>query len=177
MVEVIFDYLYDDTIKLLKDFDCLDEGINNYLYEKAYKDDNLGLGNTHLLIDVTNNKLIGYYTLRNSVLIHDVGNNKTESIPTIEVYMFAIDKNYQGKIYKGDNKYSDIMFNNLYQQCYNCRVEISGARFIALNSLKKAKNFYIRQYCDDVLDLVRLPYDKYVDMNNCITMTRVIEYN
>ncbi|KOA94037.1 hypothetical protein [Clostridium botulinum] len=152
-----FDYINTETKKLFNDFDCGHEGINNFLFQKAEEFDKLGFGVTHLAIDTNKNKIVGFYTLRNSSLLYNLNSNNTiqnfgiRGMPSVEIYMFAVDVHYHSVKYNNKYNTSDFLMLNVISNM-DYVTEYSESKFLILNSVEKAINFYIRNKF--------LPFDK-----------------
>lgn len=140
-INIEFDYITPETHDMILYFDCGDDGLNRYLKEKAYQDEKNNLITVHLAIDTDREKIIGYYALKNTSLLYTVDKKGIRGIPSTEIYMFAIDKDYQGKKYNRKN-FSSFILDNAINKITNCSEEISASRFIIVNSLKRSLNFY-----------------------------------
>ncbi len=165
-INIDFDYISEETYDMFSYFDCTDEGINNFLYQKAKELDDNSLGTTHLAIDTDKNRIIGYYTLRNSSLLYSVDNGKTiRGIPSTEIYMFAIDKEYQGLEYNDKYNISDFILKNAIMKISDSSNDISASKFIILNSVDKAINFYKRNGFEEFKDFMQyLDDDKSINI-------------
>lgn len=166
-IKIEFDYINEETYDLFTYFDCLHEGINNFLFSKAKQFNMEGLGTTHLAIDTNKNRIMGYFTLKNSSLLYSVNSGKSfRGMPSTEIYMFAIDKEYQGIKYDSKRNISDIILDYTIKKINRNRKEISASRFIILNSLEKSMSFYERNNFEDFNDFMY-----YLDDDKSINMT------
>lgn len=166
-----FNHCYEE---LFSKFDCGNEELNKYLY-KADKDYNDGLGVTKLIIDMDKEKLIGYYTICTSALLYSMDDNKIRSIPSAEIKNFALDIEYHGMNYSDEIEnynLSDYLFLEMIENISNLSEEI-GMRFIILNAVPRAINFYKANYFAEYGTFMIPSYDRYTE--GCQPMYMLIE--
>lgn len=132
-------------MKLLEEFDCGVQSINDYLKKDALEDSQLGITKTWLFFEGGN--LIGYFSLttdRMTVIKRSTVHKKLsvklnyKSIPSIQIHHFAVNKIYQKKPEKNGQHLMDIA---LYFIKYNL-LSMTGACLITVFSLKSSVGFY-----------------------------------
>jgi len=85
-----FKYCFDTVCDNISEFDSGFHVFNEYLinrYDSAVM---------HYIIEPESETLIGYFSLQSSAVLYEE-DNKQGAIPAIELKMFALDKQYQGK--------------------------------------------------------------------------------
>lgn len=88
-------------VDAIREFDCGNEKLNEYLIKYARQNEDRGLSRTFLILDDW--KIVGYYTLSSASLDwnHLVDKDKKSlpkyPIPCIRIARLAIDKQYQNK--------------------------------------------------------------------------------
>lgn len=135
-----------------KDFDCGDEGLNNFLKLKSFKNSNpYDCKGTTTLVTL-NGKLIGYYTLKNTSLLFKA-DNKLRGIPAIEITYLAIDKEYQRQ------GYGSTIIQNIIYETFEYSDKFSEVNAIVVSSLKDKIGFYLDNKFVKFTDVFDLPYD------------------
>lgn len=152
---------------LIDNFNCGIVYFNQFL-EKSYKVYKDGLGVTRLIIDKKAHKIVGYYTLSCSAVLH-IDGSETKSIPSIEITMFAIDSIYQDLLYKTEEPYvlSDYILWGIIAEIRDLS-EIIGISYITLYAVKDAYKFYLRNGFFDFEQFMEPIYNK--DVKGCIPM-------
>lgn len=176
-LEIIYDYNFEffilnsdyDREKLQK-FSCGNAEINYYLQEHAIINNSCGNGTTYIVVDITRNTLVAYYTLNTYSLLYKE-EDKTCGLPSIEIKIFSVNKSYQDKtiICPNGNKVliSDFLFGSLLGKLYVLSSDVVGFKAIFLYSTLDAVNFYKRNsFCE--LDKYIATYDKFAE--ECIPM-------
>lgn len=135
--------LTSSDIDLVKDFDCGNQVINDYLKQEALKDTK---ATTFIVVNTETNEVICYYSLNCSGFVVNNGNNFT-IYPAVEVKMFAIDEKYQhlpySKSFK-DGNFSDMLFNEVIGFIYEFTDLYCGADKVILYAVPNAESFYKR---------------------------------
>lgn len=171
-LDIEFRYIDEDTENLLSFFDCGHEGINNFLIESASEYDGTGLGTTHLAIN--NQQILGYYTLRNSSLLYHVKQDSfIRGLLSTEIYIFAVDKRFQGQQYTTNINISDFILKHAISTIYDNNL-YSASKFIILNSVNKAINFYRRNKFIAFDTYMQFVYDDHGIPQNCTPMYKRI---
>ncbi len=125
--------------KLLNNFTCGVKDLDTYLLKYALVNDSLGYGKTFLLI--SNNEIIGYYTLSSSSIKFDEYpkqiNEKIPKypIPCIRIARLAILKKEQGKGY-GKKLLKDAFIKIL------SIADTIGVRLVVVDAKESSKTFY-----------------------------------
>lgn len=152
----------------VKDFDCGNESINEYLKEKAFIDADVV---THLVLDENDNSCIGFFSLSCSGLYMD-DSFKLHSYPAVEIKFFAIDKSYHGVKRKIDEEaitYATIvLFKLIYDIIYEFTENICGASRIILYATPQAVNFYKRAGFKNFSDVFLVDESSYLE--GCIPL-------
>ena len=84
------DFYIDTEFDNINDFDCGFNIFNDYLKKRIPKDNAV----FHYIINIENNDLIAYFSLISSAVLLGTFDN-FNSVPAIELKMFALDKKYQ----------------------------------------------------------------------------------
>ena len=89
--------------KFRQNFDCGEESLNDYIQKFAKNNSIQSVGQTHLLIESSSSKIIGYYTLSNCSLkksfLSMFSNFPVSEVPGILIGRLAIDNSEQRKGY------------------------------------------------------------------------------
>lgn len=127
----------DDFFRL-NDFNCGDEGLNDFLHGVAFRYHKKGLGKTYLIINDANNDIMGYYTLRcNGLPYLDKESGMQKIKPVVEITRFAIDCQYQNQKL-GITVLARIITEDIIEGI----VSIIGVEAVYLLSLESAIGFY-----------------------------------
>lgn len=138
---------------LLASFDCGEDDVNHFLWDKAVDKESKNLFSTTLFFSEEDNRIVGYYSLTSSIVeitnvydahkFKDIGaeldldSDKAMSFPAIELSWFGVDRNYQGQHWG-----ANIMFDILRQVAkirYTLHVGFIG---IIVDALASAAEFY-----------------------------------
>lgn len=156
-----------NEINLVKDFDCGNEVINEYLKSKSHCDPQTV---TYIVIDNDNGSVICYYSLSCSGFVIE-SNHKFTIYPAVEIKMFAIDENYQHMPYSEDiedGSFSDILFSDVIGFIYDFTENYCGADKIILYSVPDAKSFYIRNGFTEFMEYMLKSESWFLD--GCVPM-------
>ena len=160
--------LSEEHSNLIKNFNCGNEVMNDYLIEKANHDPQ---ATTFITVDTNNNSVISYYTLSCSGLVLTHGYDKITVYPAVEIKMFAIDENYQHLPYSedpDDGNLSNMLFSDVIGHIYCFTDEQCGADKILLHSVPDAHNFYLRNGFSDYEEFMKPSTSLFTD--GCIPM-------
>jgi|GEM_PF-7042459 len=154
--------------RVIEDFTCLfpkyekhqqqlkkdHEEIDEYLKEKALKNHLNNLVRTHLLLNETENKVIGFFSLFNDSCF--ISNKKEKNLkfkqfeinrgegitdlPSIHLHKFAIHQSYQGKSF-GGMKFSDYLLSCVFDTVVAVTT-LSGCMLIILEATDNAFAYY-----------------------------------
>jgi len=135
--------LTKDNISLVRNFNCGNKVINEYLKFKALEDTQ---ATTFIVLDDNSNDIICYYSLSCCGFVVNNGTNFT-IYPAVEIKMFAIDEKYQHMNYSEnieDGNFSDMLFSEVIGNIYNFTDNYCGADKVILYSVPDAESFYTR---------------------------------
>lgn len=124
----------------LKDFDCGNEALNEFLSRYALKNDKLGIGKTFLGVD-EKNQISGYFTLSAAQIAFETVPESFQArlpkypIPAIRIARLAVDKKLQGK---GVGKW---LLKESFKKIIAV-AEIVGLKFIIVDAKETSKTFY-----------------------------------
>ncbi|WP_265881003.1 GNAT family N-acetyltransferase [Clostridium perfringens] len=128
----------EEHLRLVGDFECEDEGIENFLKNEAHTYDSTGEGNTYLLVDEENEnqkKIVAYYTLKCNGIQVKYG-NLHKVLPALEIARLGVDINHKGK------GYGSIMLAMAVNVAIHLKEKHVGVRYIHLFSVPNALDFY-----------------------------------
>lgn len=155
--------------QLIKEFTCLfssyekhqlklkedHEELDKFLKEKALTYHKNNLVRTHVLLNDSEDKVVGFFSLFNEdffissskesslkfkqVTVYRGADNITE-LPAIRIHKFAVNKDFQGKQYMGV-KFSDYLFSEMLD-IINAAASWSGCMFITLEATDNAYYYY-----------------------------------
>ena len=124
---------------IVSDFDCGQSSLNDWLKERAVKNESTGASRTFVVCD--DNTAIGYYTLAVGAVTREeasgkVRRNMPEPIPVMILGRLAVDRNWQGKKI-GVGMLKDAILRTLIV------AEQAGIRAMLVHALSEdAKRFY-----------------------------------
>ncbi len=127
------------TEHCLEDFNCGNSELNDWLRERAFKNEDCGASRTYVV--TVGNKVIAYYCLANGSVFHSIATGKVrrnmpDPIPVMVIGRLAVDQNWQGRGI-GYGLVRDAVLRTLNA------AEIAGIRAILVHALnEKAKQFY-----------------------------------
>ena len=123
-------------------FDCGYDTLNDYIRLRAKQDVKKDLSVCYVLIDTSNNNVMGYYTLSSSsVYKSDLPDNLSKKLPysTIPVVLLgrlAVDNNYKG------NGYGEVLLMHSFAKSCESS-DIIGAHAIVVDPIDEtAERFY-----------------------------------
>lgn len=137
VINYSFERISAIDINLVADFSCGRDALDDKLKQMREDDE----GTTYVLIDLDNNKIIGYCTYTTSGLRLSYEKDKITQ-PAVEIKYFAISKDYQHKSYEDDLNFSDYMICKIIERLIEISEEIISFRYILLYSVPEAINFY-----------------------------------
>lgn len=127
-----------EHLRLVGDFECEDEGIENFLKNEAHTYDSTGEGNTYILVDENDKnqkKIVAYYTLKcNGIQLKDKTLHKV--LPALEIARLGVDINHNRK------GYGSIMLAMAVNVAIHLKEKHVGVKYIHLFSVPNALNFY-----------------------------------
>ncbi len=107
-----------------------------YLQWSALSDLYAGRTTTHLFIDELQNRIMGFVALRASAIISRGDGESVTGIPAMEVFMLAVDKDYEGR------RVGTALIDYVIYQASLLHEEHIGLQYIILAADKKAIGFY-----------------------------------
>lgn len=152
--------------------------MDNYVIGNALRDKSEGKALTFLFINEQENYLYGYYSLfATSVIYPDEETDEFAGIPSIELKLFAINENLNGKTFpikiEGNYlNYSDLLLSIIIGDIYNYSDNNIGINAIVLRSTNRALNFYKKNRFIEFQDFLNLPYDCF--SHDCIPLILVL---
>ncbi|HGD0580601.1 GNAT family N-acetyltransferase (plasmid) [Clostridium perfringens] len=127
-----------EHLRLVGDFECSDESIENFLKNDAHNYDCSGEGNTYILIDEKDNKIVAYYTLKcNGIQVKD--DNLHKVLPALEIARLGVDINYE-KLGLGSK-----MLAMAVKVAIHLKEEHVGVKYIHLFSVPDSVDFYMKK--------------------------------
>lgn len=108
----------------------------NYLQFSALYDLNTGHTVTHLIIDKSVNRIMGFVSLRASSIISYDENKTMLGKPAVEIYMLAVDKDYERR------KVGRSLIDHAISTAYELHNNHIGIKCITLAADTKAVGFY-----------------------------------
>ena len=131
--------LIDDLNNInLREFDCGDALLNEYLINYAKKNSLANISKTYILEE--ENSIVGYVTLAAASLLFFELPDGYETlpkypIPAIRIARLAVDKKHQGK------HYGELLLAYALKQSLNISVRI-GVKFVIVDAKDSAIGFY-----------------------------------
>ena len=138
---VLFTSKYKNAVK---DFDCGNEVINQYLTEQAYDDINAV---TYLVINSDNKEVIGFISLCCSGIRYTTDESFHVTLPAVEIKYFAIINSLHKLVFDDTDDhfyFSDKVLCEVLRMCRDISERIIGARYILLYAVDSAVRFYER---------------------------------
>lgn len=134
-MEVTIERIADKHFLPIGDFQCgiEDKPMETFLKCEAMECDEVGEGNTFLVID-ENNSIIGYYTIKCNAMQFQV-ENMDKVYPAVEISRLAVDYRYERK------GFGSAIFNHILEIIYDLKKEI-GIKYLMLFSVPSAIGFY-----------------------------------
>ncbi len=139
---------------LIADFDCGDEGLNNYLKEKALEDYRKNEATTTLVVKKYRSQLclLGYYTLKNTSLLFRP-DQTLRGYPAIEIMYLAVQRNHQRK------GIGTRILRGIIYRAYQLSREFSAVTVLILSSKKCAAEFYKKNSFQELAPFLDMLYD------------------
>ena len=142
------------SLEYIKDFDCGDEDLNDFILRDSFIYEEKLLAKTYLVF-IDEKGLIGYFSLLNDKIQKSDDISKSEwnkkikedlsykknsllELPSLKVGRLAVDKNFQKKQYGGN-------IVSLLKKTFSSENNRTGCKYITVDSYKKSKKFYERQ--------------------------------
>ena len=169
-----FELLSSDNIRLASLFSvnpssCANPSFyKNYLLWSALNDQNTGHAVTHIIIDKIANRIIGFISLRASSIISYDESSQMVGKPSIEIYMLAVDKDYERQ------GVGTSLIDHAISEAYDLHNNHIGVKCITLAADSQAIGFYEEMgfsHLDDVWE--KMPRDSW--SSNCMPM--IFEFN
>lgn len=142
-IEYAIERLTTENYDCVKDFECGNEVINEYLKKKALHD---MLGTTYVIIDKNDGIALGYCTICCSGITHKY-QNSVRTLPSIEIRYFAIINRLHKLQFSPDDAhyyFSDHMMYSFMYYCADITSNTIAAQYIILYSVPDAIKFYER---------------------------------
>lgn len=147
---IVIEKLSENNFKLVKEFECGNDYIDEFLKRKAVCDNQ---STTHLLIEKSNNLLLGFFSLSASGISFNMSSGNVPrdkknrfNISAIEIDFFAINKPFQHMFFDEiteleNEKYflSDILFEKIMEFIIEIK-EYVGFRSVVLYSVPNSKD-------------------------------------
>lgn len=164
----------------MKDFDCLDNSINNFFYNESLEIDHEDIAKTTLFINDESNDIVGFYTVNTGQISLEAtatfqGSTVRPDVdiyPTVNLSYFAVDKAYQCK------GYGKLIMAELFASVLALQ-EHCGFSFIYVESLNQSVEFYestgfnflLHNYHEDRSNGFERPtYDMFISPRKLIDM-------
>ena len=112
------------------------EFYSEYLKFSALSDMYSGRSTTHLFIDESANRIMGFVSLRASAIISEGEDGGMTGIPALEVSVLAVDKDYAGQ---GVGR---LLIDYVIRQANELHKNYVGLQYIVLAADTKAVGFY-----------------------------------
>ena len=157
------DFYIDTEFENIYDFDCGFVVFNDYLKKHMPKDNAV----FHYIINAENNELIAYFSLLASAVLFGKVNN-FNSVPAIELKMFAVDKKYQKR------NLSIGLVEDITDLMREYSLEYVGADVLILYSVPEEK--VVKMYENCGFNILPEEYSMYKSYFNkgCIPMYKPI---
>jgi len=130
----------------IKKFKCSDSKMDYFLIKEAYYYHVIGEGITKLVVDVENNEIVGYFTLKcDSMKVFDIEmSTEPEYIPCIELSRIAIANHWQNGV-RGYHLGTHLMGHilNLIQTQIST---VIGCKFITLHAAMDRVKWYNKRF-------------------------------
>lgn len=169
---ITFRKVHPGDIEMLRDFDCGNSSINEFIREKSL--DTRGKV-TYVFIDGENKKVICFCAIcctAISINATDGKNKFRTGMPTIEIDFFAVDERYRSLPFdRESNRYetlSNALFSYMIKLINEISVEHVGATHICLYAVPKAVNFYKRCGFEEFEEYMNRDEKPYID--GCVPM-------
>lgn len=159
--------LSPDNSRLLGDFSCGNEAIDDYLHEQALEDTK---NVCYICIDEDRNSVAGFAALSCSGIQYVV-DQRRETLPAIQISYFAVANDIQRLVFDETDEhfyFSDMLFAEILQKCREITEEYIGAEYVILYSVPTAKHFYERNFFKDYSEFMQS--DHYQYLNDCVPM-------
>lgn len=141
--------LSENNIRFIKNFDCGNNNINNFLKCEAINYSESGLSKPYIFID-DNHEVLGFFTIKCSAIQYMLSEIASMYLPSIEIEYFAIDISLHKLKYDSEDTLEDGIYNfsddllcTILSKCKDIS-DVIGARFITLYSVLDAIEFYQR---------------------------------
>jgi len=146
--------LDESCVSLIAQFDCGDEGLNNYLKEKALEDYRRNEATTTLVVKKYRNQLclLGYYTLKNTSLLFRP-DQTLRGYPAIEIMYLAVQKEHQRK------GIGSRILRGIIYRAYQLSRNFSAVTVLILSSKNCAAEFYKKNEFRELGEYLDMLYD------------------
>lgn len=146
--------LNESCSQLIAAFDCGDEGLNNYLKEKALEDQKKNEATTTLVVRKYRSQLclLGYYTLKNTALLFKP-DHTLRGFPAIEIMYLAVQRDVQRR------GIGTRILQRIIYQAFELSRTFSAITVIVLSSKKCAADFYRKNHFRELGEYLDMLYD------------------
>ncbi len=145
---ITFRQLTKDDADMLNQFDCGNDGINNFIQNESLSSSK---DVTYTFIDEDSNNIIAFCAIRcTGISVNETDGRETyiTSYPAVEIDFFAVDDSYRSiPLYEGAEKYdtlSSAMFLFMISKIKQISSTVIGANNICLYAVPQAVTFYER---------------------------------
>ena len=139
-----------------------------YLKFSAINDQRKGATTTHVFLDQAENRIMGFTSLRASSIISKGENGLMEGEPALEVYMLAVDKDYEGR---GVGK---ALIAYVLAEAALLHEKHMGVRYVILAADPMAVGFYEKMGFDPLERFWSMPKEQ--GCANCRPMFRDLQF-
>ncbi len=158
--------------EVIKQFDCGNIHMTEYLHRQAKSDAIVGNGVTYVLVSDDRERIYAYATIKTYSLYYYEDAKKYHTIPTskngkillaipsVEIKMFAISKKLKGQVAyildpEGQQHYSSIFFKWFLEKLYYMSMDTIGFQMIFLRANNEGERLYRNNKfveCDEFLN-------------------------
>ena len=156
-------------LKLSDCFDCGNPALTAFL--KSYEALDDFFGKTYVMVDIENQRIIGYYNISTGHIEDETG---VRMGGTVYINCLAIDKQYQKRKIESGFYYSDVLLGDCFKRINDLRDECIGFGFVTLSSTDEGYNLYTRNgFCELENDMKMA---KNTGEDTCIPMYLPLDY-
>ena len=167
-------YEKDDLRNRIRDFNCGNNELNKFL-----KEADLHCVTTKVFVESSSKKIIGFCSFCCSCVLTK-SDTTIEKFPAIEIKIFAIDESYHGKEFtqyphrnrRKNMTIADYVLRSMIIYFDELSQNTISAKFIVLESTKKAMHFYSKNAFECFPDTTSILRDEFG--RGCVPMFRTI---